>query len=417
MDTSNGNETKAARYIQAVFEKEGIPSVIFESAPGRGNIVARLKGNGTKKPVLLMAHTDVVGVDRTKWTVDPFAAIVKDGYLYGRGSDDDKSLVAAHMEILLQLKRENVKLDRDVIFLAEAGEEGTPQFGIKYMIENHWDKIDCEYAVSEGGTTLVKDGRVVYVAIATTEKNPRVIRLVAHGSAGHGSIPRLDNPIEHLGAAVGKLLDWQPPMKLNDTTRVFFSQIEKVSDDPQLKRAAAYLGSPETQRFLAQKYPEYYSMLRTSVVPTVFQSGFRRNVIPAEAEATLDTRTVPDENFDSLLQELRKLINDPLVEVLPTPQYRGISAPSKIDNDMFQALVAAQQKLYPQAFTLPQMVTVATDLSELRAKGVQAYGINTPQLPEDQATMHGNDERVHLGRVNDYVRYLRIAVEQVAASH
>jgi acetylornithine deacetylase/succinyl-diaminopimelate desuccinylase-like protein len=143
------------------------------------------------------------------------------------------------------------------------------------MIENHWDKIDCEYAVSEGGTTLVKDGRVVYVAIATTEKNPRVIRLVAHGSAGHGSIPRLDNPIEHLGAAVGKLLDWQPPMKLNDTTRVFFSQIEKVSDDPQLKRAAAYLGSPETQRFLAQKYPEYYSMLRTSVVPTVFQSGFR----------------------------------------------------------------------------------------------------------------------------------------------
>jgi len=170
MDTSNGNETKAAQYIKAVFDKEGIPSEIFESAPGRGNIVARLKGNGTKKPVLLMAHTDVVGVDRAKWTVDPFAAIVKNGYLYGRGSDDDKSLVAAHMEILLQLKRENVKLDRDVIFLAEAGEEGSPQFGIKYMIENHWDKIDCEYAVSEGGTTLVKDGRVVYVAIATTEK-------------------------------------------------------------------------------------------------------------------------------------------------------------------------------------------------------------------------------------------------------
>jgi acetylornithine deacetylase/succinyl-diaminopimelate desuccinylase-like protein len=213
IDTSNppGNETKAAQYIKSVFDKEGIPSEIFESAPGRGNIVARLKGNGSKKPILLMAHLDVVGVDRSKWSFDPFSAKVENGYLYGRGSADDKSMVAANMEVLMHLKRENVKLDRDVIFLAEAGEEGTPQFGVDYMVNNHWDKIACEYALNEGGVTMVQDGRVTYVSVATTEKNPRVVVLIAHGSSGHGSVPRLDNPIAHLGRAVGKLIEWQPP--------------------------------------------------------------------------------------------------------------------------------------------------------------------------------------------------------------
>jgi acetylornithine deacetylase/succinyl-diaminopimelate desuccinylase-like protein len=419
IDTSNppGDETKAAQYIKSVFDKEGISSEIFESAPGRGNIVARLKGNGSKKPILLMAHLDVVGVDRSKWSFDPFSAKVENGYLYGRGSADDKSMVAANMEVLLQLKRENVKLDRDVIFLAEAGEEGTPQFGVDYMVNNHWDKIACEYALNEGGVTMVKDGRVTYVSVATTEKNPRMVVLVAHGSSGHGSVPRLDNPIAHLGRAVGKLIEWQPPMKLNETTRAFFAQMQHITDDPQLKNAAANLESPASQQFLAQKYPQYYSMLRTSVVPTIIKGGFRRNVIPSEAEATLDVRAVPDEDFDGLLLELRAVINDPAVEVTMPPAYRAISPPSRLDSDMFKALVVAQQKLYPQVVTVPDMVTGATDSASLRAKGVQAYGVHSPQTAQDKATTHGNDERVSVEGVKQFVRYLRIAVEEVAASH
>ena len=192
IDTSNppGDEIKAANYIKSLLDKEGIPSEIFESAPGRANLVARLKGSGTKKPLMLMGHLDVVGVERDKWTVDPFAAISKDGYLYGRGSSDDKGMDAANLEIFLQLHRRKIPLDRDVILLAEAGEEGTSQFGINYMVAQHWDKIDCEYMLNEGGEFPMEDGKLQYAGVATTEKVPRGMVLVARGSSGHASIPR-----------------------------------------------------------------------------------------------------------------------------------------------------------------------------------------------------------------------------------
>src|SRR5712671_5998407 len=189
IDTSNppGNETRAAEYIKSVLAAEGITAQIFESAPGRGNLVARLKGNGKKKPLLLMGHLDVVGVERDKWTMDPFAATIKDGYLYGRGSVDDKSMDAANLEVFLLLHRTNVPLDRDVILLAEAGEEGTSQFGIDFMVAKHWEEIACEYALNEGGDIVEENGRVQYVAVSTTQKVPRGFSLVAKGTSGHGS--------------------------------------------------------------------------------------------------------------------------------------------------------------------------------------------------------------------------------------
>src|SRR5260370_20100840 len=170
IDTSNppGNETRADEYLKGIFEKEGIPAQIYESAPGRGNIVARLKGNGKKRPLLLLAHLDVVGVERTKWTVDPFAAVIKEGYIYGRGSIDDKGMVAANLEVFLRLHREKVPLDRDVIFLAEAGEEGTPRFGIDYMIAEHWNQIDSDFALNEDGTALIENSKLKYMGVATT---------------------------------------------------------------------------------------------------------------------------------------------------------------------------------------------------------------------------------------------------------
>jgi acetylornithine deacetylase/succinyl-diaminopimelate desuccinylase-like protein len=184
-----------------------------------------------------------------------------------------------------------------------------------------------------------------------------------------------------------------------------------------LKQAAANLNSVESQQFLAKKYPLYYSMLRTSVVPTIIHGGFQRNVIPAEAEAILDTRAVPDENFEELLQQLRNLIDDPAIEVVIDSPYRQTSPPSKLDNEMYKALVFAQQKLYPQVSTIPQMSPWATDSSELRAMGVQAYGVSSSQTVADEATVHGNDERISIAGVNEFVRYLRIAVEQVAVTN
>src|SRR5262245_1001738 len=344
IDTSNppGNETKGAQYLKSILDREGIPSEIFEMESGRGNIVARLKGNGKKKPLLLMGHIDVVGVEREKWTVDPFGGIVKDGYLYGRGSSDDKGMTSACLQVFLLLHRLKVPLDRDVIFLAEAGEEGSSSVGIDFMVREHWDKIECEYALNEGGVIYAVDGKVKYVGVATTEKVPRGFKLVAKGTSGHGSVPRLDNAITHLAAAVAKVGNYQVPMRLNETTRAFFSRLAKISP-PQESALYAALEDPArtaaAQEKLRATNGTYNSMLRTSVVPTIIKGGFRSNVIPGDAEATLDVRAVPDEDINALVASLRQLINDPAVEVVPpTGRGRPASAPSGLETEMFRAL-------------------------------------------------------------------------------
>ena len=238
LDTSNppGNETIAAQYLKEVLGNEGIESQIYELEKGRGNIVARLKGNGSKKPLLLMGHLDVVGVQREKWTVDPFAAIRKDGYVYGRGSIDDKDKVTSALTVMILLKRMHVPLDRDVIFLGEAGEEGTSSAGIGFMVEKHWREIEAEYAITEGGTTGARDGKVRYVQIGTTEKVPRGVRLVAHGPSGHASRPRPDNPVLHLALAVGAVAGHQPPLQMNDTTRTYFERLATISTPEEADR-------------------------------------------------------------------------------------------------------------------------------------------------------------------------------------
>ena len=422
IDTSNppGNETKGAEYLKSILDREGIPSEIIELERGRGNIVARLKGNGSKKPILLMGHIDVVGVEREKWTVDPFGGVVKDGYLYGRGSSDDKGMTSACLEVFLLLHRLKVPLDRDVIFLAEAGEEGTSSVGIDFMVQQHWDKIECEYALNEGGMIYAPDGKVKYVGVATTEKVPRGFKLVAKGSSGHGSVPRMDNAITHLSAAVAKVGNWQAPMRLNETTRAFFSRLAKISP-PNEANLYSHLEDPANGEMIQEKIrvsnPTYNSMLRTSIVPTIIKGGFRSNVIPGDAEATLDVRAVPDEDIDALARALRNLINDPAVEVIPPPaRGRPATPPSRLDNDMFRALERTQAKLFPGTVTLPLMLTGATDSAQLRAKGVQAYGLGSIAGDRERGSVHGNDERISVEGLGRFVEFIYWAVMDVAAT-
>lgn len=419
IDTSNppGNETRAADYIKSILDREGIPSEIFESAPSRGNLVARLKGNGSKKPLLLMGHLDVVGVARDKWTVDPFAALMKNGYLYGRGAEDDKAMDAANLVVFLKLHRDKVPLDRDVILLAEAGEEGTSQFGIDYMVDKHWDAIDCEYTLNEGGRFHIENGKVQYAGVSSTEKVPRGMKLVAHGSSGHGSMPRMDNAITHLAAAVAKIGAWQPPMRLNETTREFFARLAKISprDDAYLY---THLDDPKVQEKLRASNIFYNSVLRTSVVPTIIKGGFRENVIPADAEATLDVRALPDEDIDALMATMRRMIDDPEVELarLTEGQQRPAPVPSSIHSEMFQVLERAQQKIFPGAITVPIMQTGATDSAQLRAKGVQAYGIGVPMDDDALRRVHGDDEHVSVEELGKFVDYLWTATVDIAAT-
>jgi acetylornithine deacetylase/succinyl-diaminopimelate desuccinylase-like protein len=419
LDTSNppGNEILAARYIKQVLDREGIASEIFESAPGRASIVARLAGNGKKKPLLLMGHLDVVGVEREHWTVDPFAAVIKDGYLYGRGSSDDKGMDAANLEVFLLLHRLKIPLDRDVILLAEAGEEGTSEFGIDFLVEKHWDKIECEYALNEGGETSIKDDKVQFVGVSTTQKVPRGMLVTARGTSGHGSMPRMDNAVTHLAAAVAKIGDWQSPMRLNETTRTFFARLAKISP-PEEAYLYTHLEDPAVQEKLRATELRYNSVLRTSIVPTIIQGGFRENVIPAVATATLDVRALPDEDIDQLMASLRQLVNDPAVTIerRTTGQRRPAPPPTRLDTEMFQALERAQQKVFPDAVTLPIMQTGATDSAQLRAKGVQAYDIAIPESPEETRRIHGNDERVSIEGLGQFIQYVYAAVTDIAGA-
>jgi len=418
IDTSNppGNELKAAEYIRGVLAAEGIQAQIYESAPGRGNLVARLKGNGKKKPLLLMGHIDVVGVERDKWTVDPFAGAVRDGYIYGRGSHDDKAMDAANLEVFLLLHRLKVPLDRDVILLAEAGEEGTTEFGIDFMVEKHWDEIACEFAFNEGGTTPQENGKVLYVGVASAEKVPRGLTVIARGSSGHASAPRVDNAVTHLAAAVAKIGNWEAPMRLNETTRRFFQELARISP-PEKAALYAQVEDPAVQKKLHETEPAYYSMLRTSLVPTIIQGGFRINVIPAEAQATIDVRALPDENMEALKATLTALINDPQVQIQSrTENARPATPPSRLDTDAFKALEHAQQKVFPGVPTIPVMQVGATDSSELRARGVQAYGIGTPSSTDDLKRVHGNDERTELAGFGKFVEFLFAATTDIAGA-
>ena len=429
IDTSNppGNETKAVNYIKPLLDRAGIPYQVFSLDANRANLVARLKGNGTKRPIIVMGHTDVVGVQREKWTVDPFAAIRKDGYVYGRGTQDDKDNLSTGIVLMLLLKRMNIPLDRDVIFIAEAGEEGTSSVGIEYLVKQHWDAIGgdkegAEFALAEGGGGEARGGKVRFVEVTTTEKVPRSTRLIAHGTAGHGSVPRLDNPVTHLAAAVAKVGEWQPPMRLNDTTRAYFERLATISTPDEADRYN-HISDPKRtaaiQKYLAEHELTKYSMLRTSAVPTIIKAGFRSNVIPSEAEATIDVRALPDEDMTKFYAELRRIINDPAVEVVggnPETQ-RPASPPSRLDSEMFRALESVAKQLYPGSITLPSMLTGATDMAQLRAKGVQSYGIG-PVVEEKDRNIggaHSDDEREEESKLYDFMHYLWNVVTEVAA--
>ena len=422
IDTSNppGNETRGAQYLKSLFDREGIPAEIVAAEPNRGNLVARLKGRGTKPALLLMAHSDVVGVERAKWTVDPFGGVIRDGYVYGRGASDNKDLGSVFTEIMLLLHRLKIPLERDVIFLAEAGEESSAGVGIDYMISNHWDKIACEFALDEGGRIFEQDGRVQYVAISTTEKVPRPFRLAARGRSGHGSRPLPDNAIVHLAAAVAKVGAWQPPLRLNDTTRTYFSRLARIAP-PEEGFLYAHLEDPVLGPLVQEKLratkPGPYSMLRTSVSPTLIQGGFRQNVIPAEAEATLDVRALPDEDLEAFAERLRQLIDDPAVEVRRASRSTGQPpAPSRLDTELFRAFERVQARLFPGAATLPTLLTGATDSADLRARGVQAYGVGCVLSDEDSARVHGHDERVSIAGLGKALEFIYGVVVEVAAA-
>jgi acetylornithine deacetylase/succinyl-diaminopimelate desuccinylase-like protein len=417
LDTSNppGNEKLVTEYLQRVLEKEGIPVETFALEPSRPNLVGRIKGNGRKQPLLLMGHTDVVTVDPQKWVFPPFSATRDSGYIYARGSLDDKPHVVAGLMTLLMLKRLNVPLDRDVIFLAEAGEEGSSRIGIEFMVSQHLAAINAEYCLAEGGNVVRVGGRPAFAAVQTLEKFPRPVELTARGTSGHASRPLLDNAVVQLSAAVAAVGAFRAPIRLNETTRTYFGRLAAISSPQEAARYRDLLNlnsaeSTAAERHLQANEPGHAAMLRTTVSPTIINAGYRMNVIPSEAKATLDVRMLPDENEEEFLQTIRKVINNPSVEVALSrsadPRPRSNSN-ARLDTEAFQVIEAAVKKHY-NVLTLPQMGTGATDMAQVRSKGIQCYGIGPATDREDLAKgfgAHSDQERI---LENELYRFLQL---------
>ena len=403
LDTQNppGNEVRVVEYLKGVLDREGIEVKTFALDPQRPNLVARLRGDGSKRPLLVMGHTDVVTVDPAKWTHPPFAAVRDGGYVYGRAGISDYQDNGRGLMTLLRLKRSGVPLARDVVFLAEASEEGNLPFGINHMVAQHWPEIDAEYCLAEGGSVVRAGGRPQYAIVTTTEKIPHTIRLVARGVAGHGSVPLQSNPIVHLAAALAKIAAWRAPMRLNETTRAYFTGLAPLvapTDAAHFRALVEGRDLEAARDHLAAQLPQAYALTRTSISPNIVKGGYLRNVIPSEAEAILDIRALPDEDMPALLQQLRELVADPAIDIAPLPgmTIRPAAAPSGLQTEAFKVVSNAYTKAYGVP-VLPTMMTGATDAAQVRARGVQCYGIG-PMIDREDGPRgygaHSDQERI-----------------------
>lgn len=425
MNTVNppGNEMPVASYLDQALRAEGIETHLFEPAPGRGALVARIRGDGSSRPVMIMAHMDVVGVEHEGWSVDPFAAEIRDGYLYGRGAIDDKGMLAANLMTMLLLRRNLIArggtLSRDVIFVANSDEEAGGTWGMGWLIEHHPDLIHAEFVINEGGRTRIVDGKPLYVAIQNTEKVPHVVTVTATGPGGHASIPLEGNAIFRLGRALAAIGSYRAPVQVLPTTREFFAQLGRVWPNDAERQAMLDIvsGQPEGVERRANvlaRIPVFDALLRTGISATILEGGIRTNVIPVEASAKLNVRTLPGQSIDSVVERLRAVVGDTSVEITVTERGED-SPPSDFTSPMFAAIAESAKALDPGLTVVPYLSTGATDSARLRQMGIQAYGVLPfPMNQDDEERMHGNDERVPLSSLEFGTRMIHGAVLRVA---
>jgi acetylornithine deacetylase/succinyl-diaminopimelate desuccinylase-like protein len=423
VDTSNppGNEARLAELLETKFRPLGFEiAVIPTPQEGKSHFVARLRGDGSKQPVLVAAHADVVGVEREKWTVDPFGGVIRDGYVLGRGAIDFKGGVAVFAQAVMTLAKNKVPLARDVIFLSEADEEGG-KYGTRWLADNHWDEIACEFALNEGGWIIEgPDGRVRYVSISTADKSSISLVLTAKGTSTHSSMPRPDNAIFRLSKALARIADYDTAPSLIPSTRQFFSTLAATSDPPMstyfrnLVEGSDPALVAEADREIS-KNALLHAVMRNTIAPVLMSAGFRGNVIPGSAEATINFRTIPGTSAEELIAEIRGVVQDPSIEIVAegfpglTPQdvkelddrRRGMK-PSSEDTDLYRALVRSAKAVFPEAEVTPWLFQAGTDAAAWRSRGVPVYGIYPyPIDDEDLSRMHGNDERVKVKSLDE----------------
>ena len=387
-------EAMAQRLLAGGFAAEDVQVV----GPGgrKQNLVARLKGTGRKKPVLLIGHLDVVEALREEWTVDPFVFLEKDGYFYGRGTQDMKDGIAIMMTTLLRYRAEGYKPDRDIILALTADEEGSNANGVDWLLKNHRELIDAEYCLNEGGGGQIKDGRKIVNEVQAAEKHYATFLLEVTNKGGHSSLPEKDNAIYRLAQAVSKLSDYEFPIHLTEVTRAFFERSAPVvggKEGADMKAVTAGKPDPAAAARLS-KTALYNALLRTTCIPTRLEAGHAENALPQLARATVNCRVVPGEDPGEVRATLARLVNDPAVKVTPSATTAPVSPASPLRPDLMQAIERVTGELFPGVPVIPVMSTGATDGAFLRTAGIPTYGVSGIFEDIDDVRAHGRDERL-----------------------
>jgi acetylornithine deacetylase/succinyl-diaminopimelate desuccinylase-like protein len=405
LNTSNppGNERQLAGLLAPRFRALGFDVKVIETPDtAKAMIIARLKGDGSKRPVLIAAHADVVGVERDKWSVDPFAGIVKDGHVYGRGAIDFKGGMAVFARAAMMLAEQKVPLARDVIFIAESDEESGGPYGTAWLAREHWSDIDAEFALNEGGWIMKGDhGHVRYVSISTADKMSIPMTVTARGTSTHSSMPRPDNAIFSLARALAKLSAYETPLSITPDTKQFFTALSRTSAPPMSGYFRDLVGSDAARARRADAIvshdPLLHSLVRNTIAPVIIQGGFRNNVIPGSASAMVNLRLIPGSDLTAFLATLRKVVGDSTIEITAKMPSYAQAAPSSENTDLYRALVAAAHAQFPGAKVTPYLFQAGTDAAAWRSRGVPVYGIYPYPIDADELTrMHGNDEKVSI---------------------
>ncbi len=411
IDTTNppGNEIKAAEFFAEICKREGIEYRVFEPFPGRGTLWARIKGDGSRRPVILLNHTDVVPHSPAYWTVDAFGGLIKDGFIYGRGAIDMKSLGMAQFVTMLALKRSKALLKRDVIFLATADEEAGGRVGAGWFAENHAELLgNAEYLFNEGGSNQVdSNGRVISIGVGPSEKTPAWLRLTATGLAGHASIPNPASSVNRLIRALNKLMDYSPPVRITPVVEQSFKAMAKTlppDQAPFFENIRESLKNPDFLRKL-ESDPALKAVTRNTISITILEGSNKINIIPPVASAEIDTRLVPGEKLGDWINELKNVIRDEGIKIETILAFEANASP--VETDLVTAVKRISSKRYPGAVITYPVLAGFTDSHYFRKLGVNCYGFSPFVAGQRDlgGGFHGNDEKIGKQPYMDGVRY------------
>jgi acetylornithine deacetylase/succinyl-diaminopimelate desuccinylase-like protein len=418
VNTSNppGNEIQAARFFKEVFDKYGIESQIFEYKPERANIIARLKGNGSKRPIILLSHMDVVTADPQSWRVDPFSAQIVDGAIYGRGALDMKGEGLLHLMTMLLLKNEGPTLSRDVIFLATADEEVKDE-GSLWMIATKADLFkDAEYVLTEGGSNLLESGTVKFVGVGVAEKAPYWLQLIATGSPGHGSQPIFDSAPNRLVRAMNRILDWETPIILLPAVEKFFKDVAPLQKSAWQSKFANIRESLKDPQFLKEitREREYNFLLRNTISLTMMNGSKQTNVIPNTATCNLDVRLLPGEDPAAFREALIKVIADPTIKIENVNSFKPPNS-SPVDSELFSIISEVTRSHHPDAIVTTKLLSGYTESQMYRQLGIIAYGWSPIYTTTDEDEgVHGNNERITVKNVREGTKEFYEVVSRIS---